>query len=208
MLLHGYFRSTASYRVRIALNLKDVAYSDAFHHLRHGEQNAPDYLALNPQGLLPTLETGDAVLTQSLAICEYLDEVYPDPPIIPSGALERAHVRAFSQAIACDIHPVQNLKILDRLRALGIAEDDITGWARTAIEDGLAACDVLIRKRETPFCFGNAPTLADICLVPQLVNARRFGVDLKWDRLLAIEARCLELDAFAKASPQQQPDAE
>jgi maleylpyruvate isomerase len=91
---------------------------------------------------------------------------------------------------------------------LGIAEDDITGWARTAIEDGLAACDVLIRKRETPFCFGNAPTLADICLVPQLVNARRFGVDLKWDRLLAIEARCLELDAFAKASPQQQPDAE
>lgn len=208
MRLHGYFRSTASYRVRIALNFKGIAYSDAFHHLRRGEQNAPDYLALNPQGLLPTLETGDAVLTQSLAICEYLDEVYPNPPIIPSGALERAHVRAFSQVIACDIHPVQNLKILDRLRALGLADADINGWARTAIEDGLAACDMLIRGMDTPFCFGNAPTLADICLVPQLVNARRFGVDLRWDRLLAIEARCLELEAFALASPQQQPDAE
>lgn len=208
MRLHGYFRSTASYRVRIALNLKGIAYSDAFHHLRRGEQNAPDYLALNPQGLLPTLETGDAVLTQSLAICEYLDEVYPNPPIIPSGALERAHVRAFSQVIACDIHPVQNLKILDRLRALGLADADINGWARTAIEDGLAACDTLIRGMDTPFCFGNTPTLADICLVPQLVNARRFGVDLRWDRLLAIEARCLELEAFALASPQQQPDAE
>ncbi|SER29608.1 maleylacetoacetate isomerase [Sphingobium sp. YR768] len=208
MLLHGYFRSTASYRVRIALNLKSIAYSDAFHHLRRGEQNAPDYLALNPQGLLPTLETGDAVLTQSLAICEYLDEVYPDPPIIPSGVMERAHVRAFSQAIACDIHPVQNLKILDRLRALGLADADINSWARTVIEDGLAACDMLIAGTDTPFCFGDAPTLADICLVPQLVNARRFGADLKWDRLLAIEARCLELDAFAKASPEQQPDAE
>ncbi|SEJ49224.1 maleylacetoacetate isomerase [Sphingobium sp. AP50] len=208
MLLHGYFRSTASYRVRIALNLKGVAYSDAFHHLRRGEQNAPDYLALNPQGLLPTLEIGDAVLTQSLAICDYLDEVYPDPPLLPSDALERAYVRAFSQVIACDIHPVQNLKILDRLRALGLAEDDINCWARTAIEDGLSACDMLIREKDTPFCFGNAPTLADICLVPQLVNARRFGVDLKWDRLLAIEARCLALDAFAKASPEQQPDAE
>lgn len=208
MLLHGYFRSTASYRVRIALNLKGVAYSDAFHHLRRGEQNAPDYLALNPQGLLPTLETGDAVLTQSLAICEYLDEVYPDPPLLPSDARERAYVRAFSQVIACDIHPVQNLKILDRLRALGLAEDDINCWARTAIEDGLCACDMLIREKDTPFCFSNAPTLADICLVPQLVNARRFGVDLKWDRLLEIEARCLALDAFAKASPEQQPDAE
>jgi maleylpyruvate isomerase len=208
VLLHGYFRSTASYRVRIALNLKGIAYSDAFYHLRRGEQNAPDYLALNPQGLLPTLETDGAVLTQSLAICEYLEEMYPSPSLLPSAPRERALVRAFSQVIACDIHPVQNLKILDRLRALGVAEDDVTNWAMTAIEDGLAACDALIGERDSAFCFGEAPTLADICLVPQLVNARRFGVDLQSDRLLAIEARCLELDAFAKASPDQQPDAE
>ncbi|WP_069336629.1 maleylacetoacetate isomerase [Sphingobium yanoikuyae] len=208
MLLHGYFRSTASYRVRIALNLKGVSYEDAFHHLRRGEQNAPEYLKLNPQGLLPTLEIGDAVLTQSLAICEYLEDKYPEPAILPADLMERAHVRAFAQVIACDIHPVQNLKILARLRALGIAEDDVNAWARTAIEEGLAACDALIAGTDTPFCFGQAPSLADICLVPQLVNARRFGVDLKWERLLAIEARCLALESFAKASPDRQPDAE
>lgn len=208
MLLHGYFRSTASYRVRVALNLKGIGYSDAFHHLRRGEQNAAEYLALNPQGLLPTLETGNAILTQSLAICEYLEEKYPDPAILPADPLERAHVRAFAQVIACDIHPVQNLKILARLRALGIVEDDVNAWARSAIEDGLAACDTLIAGTDTAFCFGDAPSLADICLVPQLVNARRFGVDLKWTRLLAIEARCLALEAFAKASPERQPDAE
>jgi maleylpyruvate isomerase len=206
--LHGYFRSTASYRVRIALNLKGLAYENVFHHLRRGEQNAPEYRALNPQGLLPALETEGSVLTQSLAICEYLEEKYPQPPILPSDPIERARVRAFADVIACDIHPIQNLKILDRLRALGVEEAAVTGWARTTIAEGLTACDTLIADRRTPFCFGDAPSLADICLVPQLVNARRFGVDLAWPRLLEIEARCLALEAFFKASPDQQPDAE
>lgn len=207
-VLHGYFRSTASYRVRIALNMKGVAYIDAFHHLRNGEQNAPDYRALNPQGLLPAVEVDGAVLTQSLAICEYLDETHPQPALLPADPLERAKVRAFAQVIACDIHPVQNLKILDRLRALGLGEEQVSGWARQAIDDGLDACATLIAGEVGPYCFGTRVTLADICLVPQLVNARRFGVDLRWPRLLAIEAACLALDAFRRATPEAQADAE
>lgn len=207
MLLHGYFRSTASYRVRIALNLKGVAYSDAFHHLRRGEQNAPDYLALNPQGLLPTLETGDAVLTQSLAICEYLDETHPEPALLPADPLARAKVRAAAQVIACDVHPVQNLKVLARLRASGWDEDAVNGWARDVIEEGLAAFEALLPNNAGPFCFGDTPGLADIVLVPQLVNARRFGAIIS-ARISGIEANCLALDAFQRARPEIQPDAE
>lgn len=207
-VLHGYWRSTASYRVRIALNLKGIAYQDALHHLRKGEQREAAFLRLNPQGLLPALETEGAVLTQSLAICEYLDETHPTPPLLPADPLRRAQVRAFAQAIACDIHPVQNLKVLDRLRGLGLAEDQVTGWARAVIDDGLDACARLIEREDGPYCFGAAVTLADLCLVPQLVNARRFGVDLRWPRLLAIEAACLQLDAFRRAAPEQQADAE
>lgn len=208
MLLHGYSRSSAAYRVRIALNLKGLAYDAASYHLLQGEQRAPAYLALNPQGQVPALEVQGAVLTQSLAICEFLDEVYPEPPILPDDPLERAHVRAFAQVIACDVHPVQNLKILKRLRALGLDKQAVDQWARTTIEEGLAACDALIAGRGDPFCFGDGPSLADIVLVPQLVNARRFGVHLRWPRLLEIEARCLALDAFAHAAPEVQPDAE
>ncbi len=209
MRLHGYFRSTASYRVRIALNLKGLPYDQRSHHLRKGEQRAPAYLAINPQGLVPALELdGGAVLTQSLAICEYLDEMAPDPPLLPADPLARARVRAFAQAIGCDIHPVQNLKILDRLRALGLDDDAVAGWARTTIEEGLDACDRLIAGSPGRYCFGDAVTLADICLVPQLVNARRFGADLCWPRLLAIEAACLSLPAFADAAPERQADAE
>ncbi|MDP1026711.1 maleylacetoacetate isomerase [Sphingomonas sp. KR1UV-12] len=207
-LLHGYFRSTASYRVRIALNLKGIAYTDAFHHLRHGEQNAPGYRAINPQGLVPALEIDGAVLTQSLAICAYLDEVYPDPPLLPADPVARAHVRAFAQAIACDIHPVQNLRVLARLRALGLDEAQVTEWARATIADGLDACAALVSEEGGPYCFDGQVTLADLCLVPQLVNARRFGVDLRWPRLLAIEAACLRIDAFRRAAPEHQPDAE
>jgi len=207
--LHGYFRSTASYRVRIALNLKGLRYDQLSHHLRKGEQRAPAYLTLNPQGLVPALELDDGrVLTQSLAICEYLDEIHPEPALLRTDPILRAHIRAFAQLIACDIHPVQNLKILNRLCALGIGEDRIDGWARTAIEEGLAACDVLIADKAGRYCFGEAVTLPDICLVPQLVNARRFGVDLRWPRLLAIEAACLSLPAFADAAPERQEDAE
>ncbi|AJP72818.1 maleylacetoacetate isomerase [Sphingomonas hengshuiensis] len=207
-ILHGYYRSSASYRVRAVLNLKGLGYADAFHHLRKGEQRAPGYLALNPQGLLPALETEGDVLTQSLAICEYLDEVYPTPPLLPADPVARAKVRAFALAIACDIHPVQNLKVLARLRALGLDEAQVSLWAATTIEDGLDACDALIAGGRGPYCFGDTVTLADVFLVPQLYNARRFGVALRWPRLVAAEAACLAMPAFRAAAPDAQPDAE
>jgi maleylpyruvate isomerase len=208
MKLHGYFRSTASYRVRIALNLKGLAYESRYHHLRRGEQNAPEYRALHPQGLVPALETDGTVLIQSLAICEYLDEIHPQPPLLPANPLLRARIRAFAQVICCDIHPVQNLKILGRLRAGGFSEAAVSRWAAQVIAEGLDACATLIARETGRFCFGDEVSLADICLVPQLVNARRFGVELRWPQLLDIEAACLGLEAFDRAAPEQQPDAE
>lgn len=209
MILHGYFRSTAAWRVRIALNLKGVAATQVSHHLRRNEHRAPSYLALNPQGLVPALETDDgAVLTQSLAIIEWLEETHPTPALLPAEPLRRARVRAFALAIACDIHPVQNLKVLQRLRALGLEEGQVTAWARHTIEEGLDACEALLRTEPGPFCFGDAPTLADICLVPQLSNARRFGAELRWPRLLSAEAAALSLPAFQAAAAERQPDAE
>ncbi|MCX7685798.1 MAG: maleylacetoacetate isomerase [Acetobacteraceae bacterium] len=209
MILHGYFRSTAAWRVRIALGLKGVEARQVSHHLRRGEHRAPGYLALNPQGLVPALETDDgAVLTQSLAIIEWLEETRPAPPLLPPEPLRRARVRAFAMAIACDIHPVQNLKVLQRLRGLGLSEEQVTGWARQTIEEGLDACEALVKPEAGPFCFGAAPTLADICLVPQLANARRFGADLRWPRLLAAEAAAMTLPAFQAAAAERQPDAE
>lgn len=209
MILHGYFRSTASWRVRIALNLKGLSVTHETHHLRHGAQRAPDYLAINPQGLTPAFVTDDgAVLTQSLAICEYLDEVCAEPPLLPSDPVQRARVRAVAQAIACDIHPVQNLRVLQRLRDLGLDEQAVTGWAAQVIDEGLDAVATLLERTDGPFAFGERPGLADLCIVPQLGNARRFGVDLRWPRLTAIEAACLALDAFRNAAPGAQPDAE
>jgi maleylpyruvate isomerase len=207
-VLHGYFRSTATYRVRIALNLKGIAYADAIHHLRKGEQRTADYLALNPQGLVPALEMEGTVLTQSLAICEYLDETVGGPKLLPDDPVRRAKVRAAAQLIACDIHPIQNLRVLDRLRALGLAKEEVADWARQVIDEGLEALDRLLADEQGPYCFGDQVTLADICLVPQLVNARRFGVDLRWPRLEVVERTCLTLDAFSRAAPQNQPDAE
>jgi maleylpyruvate isomerase len=209
MILHGFFRSTASWRVRIALGLKGLRFEQVSHNLRQGEQRAADYLALNPQGLAPTLITDDgAALSQSLAICEYLDEIAPAPPLLPGDALQRARIRAAAQVIACDIHPVQNLKVLERVKALGHDQSVATAWARDTIDEGLAALDVMLGKQPGPFAFGARPTLADICLVPQLGNARRFKVDLRWPRLAAIEAACDALEPFRAARPENQPDAE
>lgn len=210
MKLHGYFRSSAAYRVRIALNLKGLRVEHLPYHLRKHEQQASSYLVLNPQGLVPSLELDDAtVLTQSLAIIEWIDEVHPLPPLLPGDQLRRARIRAFAQVMACDIHPIQNLRVLARLRQIGTAEADITAWAAWVNQDGLAACETLIANEPGPFCFGTAPTLADICLAPQLASARRFGVDVRqFPRLLAAEAAAQGVLAFRDAAPDRQADAE
>jgi maleylpyruvate isomerase len=209
MKLHGYFRSSASYRVRIGLNLKGLGAEHLPHHLRKGEQRDPSYLAINPQGLVPTLQDQGAVITQSLAIIEWLEETHPAPPLLPKDPLRRAHVRAFAQVLACDTHPVQNLKVLARLRELGLHEEQVTGWAAWANREGLSACEALIAGEPGPFCFGEAPGMADLCLVPQLANARRFGVDVAaYPRLLKAELAARNLKAFADAAPERQPDAE
>jgi maleylacetoacetate isomerase len=210
MKLHGYFRSSAAYRVRIALNLKGLSADHLPHHLRKGEQRDPAYLAINSQGLVPTLQDDrGVVLTQSLAIIEWLNETHPEPPLLPSDPLRRARVRAFAMVVACDTHPVQNLKVLARLRELGLPDEQVTGWAAWANREGLTACEILIANEPGPFCFGAAPTLADLCLVPQLANARRFGVDVAaFPRLLKAETAAKDLKAFADAAPDRQPDAE
>ncbi|HEV7325811.1 MAG TPA: maleylacetoacetate isomerase [Bosea sp. (in: a-proteobacteria)] len=210
MKLHGYFRSSAAWRVRIALNLKGLDVEHVSHHLRHGEQRDPAYLALNPQGLVPTLELDDGTtLTQSLAIVEWLDEIHPEPALLPKASLERAKVRAFAQVIACDTHPVQNLTVLNRLRELGHDGDAALAWAASVNIDGLSACEQLAANNPGPFCFGAEPSLADICLVPQLGNARRFKVDVtRFPRLLRAEAAAMELAAFCDATPDRQADAE
>jgi maleylpyruvate isomerase len=207
-VLHGYFRSSAAYRVRIALNLKGVPFRNVSHHLRKQEQREPGYLKLNPQGLVPALEIDGAVLTQSLAICQYLDDTRPPPLLLAAEPQLKAKILAFAQVIACDVHPLQNLKILQRLRELGLEESQVTAWAARTIDEGLSACALLLPPGDLPFCFGEGPSLADICLVPQLGNARRFGVDLCWPRLTAIEANCLALPAFRDAAPENQPDAD
>jgi maleylpyruvate isomerase len=210
MKLHGYFRSAAAYRVRIALNLKGLSAEHLPRHLRKGEQCAPGYLTLNPQGLVPTLENdaGD-ILTQSLAIIEWLDETHPEPPLLPKQPLRRAKVRAFAMALACDTHPVQNLKVLNRLRELKLPEAQVTEWAAWVNREGLTACEKLVANEPGPFCFGETPTMADLCLVPQLGNARRFGVDVAiFPRLLKAEAAAKAIKAFADAAPDRQADAE
>src|SRR5258707_4058582 len=165
MKLHGYFRSSASYRVRIALNLKGLSADHLPHHLRKGEQRDPAYLAINPQGLVPTLQDDrGAIITQSLAIIEWLEETYAEPPLLPQDPLRRAKVRAFAMALACDTHPVQNLKVLSRLRGLGLPEEQATGWAAWANREGLAACEKLIAGEPGPFCFRADPAMAELRL--------------------------------------------
>jgi maleylpyruvate isomerase len=213
MKLYDYFRSSAAYRVRIALNLKGLAPERAFVHLRRGAQRADDYLAVNPLGLVPSLVTdGGEVLTQSLAIIEWLDETHPQPPLLPPDAVGRARVRALALAIACDIHPINNLRVLNYLTGtLGATEAQKNGWYRYWCDVGFEALETqLAREKATgAFCHGGSPTLADICLVPQLANARRVELDLSlYPTLLRIEAACNALPAFAAAAPSKQPDAE
>jgi maleylpyruvate isomerase len=210
VILHGYFRSSAAWRVRIALALKDVPAAQRFRHLRRQEQRAAEFLRLNPQGLVPALELDDGtVLTQSLAILEWLEETHPTPPLLPADALGRARVRGFALAIAAEIHAVQNLRVLNRIKALGHPQAVADAWAHDTIAEGLAACEAMLPPGVGPFCFGTAPGLAECCLVPQLYNARRFGVALAaMPRLLAAEAACLRLPAFADTAPERQPDSE
>lgn len=210
MRLHGFYRSSAAYRVRIALNLKGLAHDHVFYQLRKSEQRAPDYVNKNPQGFVPSLELDDGRwLTQSLAMLEWLDENYPAPALLPKDMWERARVRSFALQVACDIHPVQNLKVLKRLRELGHAEPVVQEWANWVNAEGLTALEATIAHEPGPFCFGKTPSLADICLVPQMYNARRFKVDITlFPRLLKAEAACLAMSAFANAAPELQPDAE
>ena len=214
MKLYDYFRSSAAYRVRIALNLKGIEPDErTFVHLRMGNQRAQDYLALNPQGLVPALGLDDGhVLTQSLAIIEYLDEIHPAPPLLPAEPAARARVRAIALAIACEIHPLNNLRVLNYLiGTLGVSREQKDGWYKYWVDVGFEALErKLAQERETArFCHGDAPTLADVCLVPQIANARRFNIDLSpYPTLTGIEAACLALPAFAAAAPERQPDAE
>jgi maleylpyruvate isomerase len=214
MKLYTFFRSSASYRVRIALNLKGLEYQQTPIHLRRGggEQLKPAYKAINPQALVPALEDDGQILSQSLAIIEYLEERYPKPPLLPGDAAERALVRSMALLIACEVHPVQNLRVLNHLKSdHKQSDDDTIRWARHWIDLGLSALEQLIISvsKQGKFCFGKTPTMADLCLVPQLANARRFGVDLSaYPKLLAIEAACISLPAFADAAPENQPDAE
>jgi maleylpyruvate isomerase len=213
MKLYDYFRSSAAYRVRIALNLKGIAPERAFVHLRRNAQRAEEYLRLNPEGLVPALVTDDGtVLAQSLAIIEYLDEIRPQPPLLPSGPAARARARGLALAIACDIHPLDNLRVLQYLKGtLGVEDAQKDAWYRYWIDVGLEALELrLARDAATGrFCHGDAPTIADICLVPQLANARRMNIDVSpWPTLTRIEAQCLAVPAFADAAPARQPDAE
>jgi maleylacetoacetate isomerase len=212
LTLHGYWRSSAAWRVRIALALKGVAHAQAFRHLRKGEQSAPDFRALNPQGLVPALEVaGQGALAQSLAILEWIEETLPGPKLLPADAWGRARVRGLGQIIACEVHPIQNLRVLQYLkRVLGQEQPAIDAWARHWIGLGLEAFETRLGEPASGrFCHGDAPGLADCCLVPQLGNARRFGLDLApFPRVLAVEAACMALPAFAQAVPEKQPDAE
>ncbi len=211
MKLYGYWRSSAAYRVRIGLNLKDLTVEEEFIALSDGRQRSDGYLALNPQGLVPTLIDGEVRLSQSLAILEYLDEVYPQPALLPPDPVGRARVRQLAQVVACDIHPIDNLKVLKYLTGtLGVSEDGRLTWYRHWVDQGLAALEGLVvhNPGTGQFCHGDQPSLADLCLVPQLYNARRFDIDLsRYPTLSHIDAACQALDAFAKAAPELQPDA-
>jgi maleylacetoacetate isomerase len=208
---YTYFRSSAAFRTRIALNLKGLKPKDIYIHLRKGQQSAPDYLDVNRQGLVPTLVHDGRAITQSLAIIEYLDEVWPDPPLLPRDALGRAHVRELALVVACDIHPINNLRIRHYLAQLGHNDDAVLAWQIHWMQTGFAALETMLAgSRGTgTFCWGDTPTLADICLIPQMANARGASMDLDpYPTLKRIEKAAYALAAFSDALPKNQPDAE
>jgi len=212
MKLYTYFRSSAAFRVRIALNLKGIAYEPAFVHLAKGAHRAPAFAAVNPQALLPTLEDRGQLLKQSLAILEYLEETHPQPPLLPQDPFGRARVRSLALLVACEIHPVNNLRVLQHLkRALGQTQEQVDAWYRHWIGDGLAKfeADLVNGKTAGKFCYGDAPTMADCCLVPQVFNAQRYQCDTTpYPTVMRVFAACMKLDAFDRAQAAKQPDAE
>ena len=211
MKLYSFFRSGTSHRLRVALNLKGLSYEYVAIDLRKNEHQSEAFKALNPQGLVPALVDADHVLTQSVAIIEWLEERYPSPPLLPKDTNDRAQVRALAAIVGCDIHPVNNKRILDTLRAsFGADEAAINAWCGRWIGDGFDAYEALLAAdtRRTGYSFGNAPTLADVYLIPQIESARRFKVDLaRWPLIMEIDANCSALDAFKLAAPMAQPDA-
>jgi maleylacetoacetate isomerase/maleylpyruvate isomerase len=210
MKLHNYFRSSAAFRVRIALNLKGLAYDSAYVHLAKGEHRSAAYGAVNPQALVPTLEDGGHPLTQSLAIIEYLEETRPQVPLLPRDPAGRARVRSLSLLIACEIHPINNLRVLQHLkRAMGQSDDQVNAWYRHWIADGLARFEADLGGGAGRFCHGDSPTMADCCLVPQIFNAQRYQCETAaYPATMRVFAECMKLDAFVRAQPSKQPDAE
>ena len=212
MKLYGFFRSSAAFRVRIALNLKGLSYDTAAIHLRRNDQTKPDYLRVNPQGLVPALEEDGETLIQSLAIIEYIDEIHPDPPLLPRAPAERARVRALAGIVACDIHPINNLRVLRYLtHAFGRNGGDIAAWYNHWIDAGFQALEALLAQdpRTGVFCHGDRPGLADIALVPQVVNAERYKLDMQpYPTVARIFESCMKLAPFQAAHPDNQPDAE
>jgi maleylpyruvate isomerase len=211
MKLYSFFRSGTSHRLRIALNLKGVATDYVAVDLRVDEQQGAAFKAVNPQQMVPALDTGQQVLIQSPAIIEWLEEKHPTPALLPAGADDRAHVRALAAMVGCDIHPLNNRRVLQTLRKqFGANEDAINDWCASWISAGFDAYEALIAtdSRRGHFSFGDTPTLADVYLIPQVESARRFHVDLtQWPHIMAVEKACMELEAFQKAAPGQQPDA-
>ncbi len=210
MVLHGYWRSGASYRTRIALNLKGLPYVHAGVELRQGEQRSERYRALNPQGLVPALEHDGDILIQSPAILEWLEERWPAPPLLPADLVDRATVRAMAALVACDIQPLNNLRILQFLKDdLGVDEGGVKAWTHRWITAGFDAFERLIERHGKGWSFGETPSLADCCLVPQIYSARRFAVDLApYPRIMEVEAQAAAHPAFQAAHPDRQPDAD
>ncbi|SOY54369.1 maleylacetoacetate isomerase [Cupriavidus taiwanensis] len=212
--LYSYFRSSASFRVRIALELKGLSYDYVPVHLlkEGGQQLKPEFRAVNPDGLVPALVDGEHVLQQSLAIVEYLDEVHPEPKLLPGTALDRAYVRGLAQEIACEVHPLNNLRVLKYLKhTVGVTDEVKDAWYRHWIELGFASLQANLERsgKAGRFCFGDTPTLADLCLVPQVFNAQRFNIDVaRYPAIAKIYETCMALPAFQKAEPKSQPDAE